>query len=1757
MNPNSAIAGSTATLHSSNGTLHSNTSSTYHHGINGSNYGSTSNLSSSVGSSVQPYQYRAAPHPFSPDSARRRSTESYSRSPSPDQQQLYGAYTGKHLFPTTPPSQNRPQQRADSIKSTAEPVHRRTKSTDFGEMYSKRPGLPQELADPQTIVASPAKEPKKTLFGFLKKKAHHAASPSPSSSSTYSSDAVSRKFSADDPLLHLSPPSSSSVHSFAMLSDADAASAHGYSYDRRHGSDGGDSQRHLPPFSIGKKSSKKDVLSHDNILPGYVVDQTDLAGLSGIKDDPKNGQWFPASGVAGGAESWLAPESWGVQPSSTSPVGPVQRSLAMTPEGDSSDEMEQSDYESWDYGQKKLSTIRIFRPDTTYTTVNCLYNITASELSATLGKKIFRPDTSKFHLYVLRNNVVRPLGPFERPLQMLRRSLLQFGYTDQDKLEELSGKDNSFLCRFTFAENGVPLITEADFPPHSIYTDVNLQRRCLPTIPIFLYSRAKDVVRLKISYNQRMDLPLDFVQNCSSLSDLYMAYNDLDKVPSNIRYISTLKILDLRGNRIRSLERAFLHEARRLHTVILQCNRLESLPESLKSFQNLRVINLSSNNFSKFPAVLCMIPSLEEIDLSFNDIAEIPTEIGQLVRLKKLLLYGNRIGPYLPKSMETLTNLRKLDIRQNGILNLDALNDLPALEELLVDYNTNVVLNNSFSSLVRASIIKCNMTDVNLRGTGNTLIFLDLSSNKLSTLAPGLFEHLRCLETLRLDNNIISSIPATIGALKRLRTLSVACNNLSSIPDELSQLESLIELDVHSNSLGELPASIWRCSLSYLNASSNVLESFPDPPENSVPPLVNGAGISTSSSSATLRELDPQTATPTQSTTFPTSSSKTVSKPLPLPPVIAQSSLSNGRSIAPPLSNTLQVLCLGDNRLPDDVFYPLSHFASLQTLNLSHNFIAEIPRGKIPNPGNLIELYLSGNQLTNLPADDIESLRNLRVLYVSGNKLTTLPAELGKINRLGVLDVGCNLLKYNISNWPYDWNWNWNLELKYLNMSGNKRLQIKRGSVESVATSSRPGNLAEFSNLTSLRILGLMDVTITDNVPDDTVEKRVRTSTSTLHNMSYGMADTLGDSDNLCIWDLVHPKFQTRDDEVLFGLFDGRTGKCQSSCRITSQLKDRFGAYLKIELEKLEGADTVVSALRRTFLGLDRELFHLTQEEGGKPGASALVAYIKGTTLYSANVGDTIAVLVKKSDSFQVISQKHIPWNPTEAARIKRSGGFVSENGHLNDELDISRSFGQYHLVPIVNSNPYIETTTLTEDDDFLIMACKSFWDVMSYTTAVDIAKAGMRIYGDLMHASQKLRDIAISYGARDHMVVMLIGVGDLFKKKEPLDSAGYHQHKKRPKPTEGPIDALKYLKPEIEPPQGDVAMVFTYVKNSPKLWEVIPNAMDVAIKEHINIMRRQLRSIGGYEVKVEADAMMASFSSVPAAILWCFKVQELMVSADWPQDILDSEEGKTIYHPSDLTRPIYRGLSVRMGIHWGQPVSHRDEVSRRMDYYGSMVNRAARICASADGGEICVSSDVNKVIQQFPTMALTDSTEAEHIRDLTKMGCVVFDIGEKKLKGLETPESLHLLYPQLLAGRFAMDSMSVVGTPIIGSEVVEQPMVLDAASVRMLQTICLRLERLVSGAVAKHGRVTEQSLGLLSLPIKENADQDDLVRIADNCIARIENCFSQLYMVKSGPFVDVFESLSKVLGNDPNYIMRALQTYVGIMGGMGSPALL
>ncbi len=104
-----------------------------------------------------------------------------------------------------------------------------------------------------------------------------------------------------------------------------------------------------------------------------------------------------------------------------------------------------------------------------------------------------------------------------------------------------------------------------------------------------------------------------------------------------------------------------------------------------------------------------------------------------------------------------------------------------------------------------------------------------------------------------------------------------------------------------------------------------------------------------------------------------------------------------------------------------------------------------------------------------------------------------------------------------------------------------------------------------------------------------------------------------------------------------------------------------------------------------------------------RAGASAILAYVVDKTLYIANAGDALAVMSRNGGTAHLISNKHEPFDRAEIERIRSAEGWVSLRGYVNDMLDISRSFGYFHLFPIVNAAPAVTTVQLTDSDEFII----------------------------------------------------------------------------------------------------------------------------------------------------------------------------------------------------------------------------------------------------------------------------------------------------------------------------------------------------------------------------------------------------------------------------------------------------------------------
>ena len=1365
----------------------------------------------------------------------------------------------------------------------------------------------------------------------------------------------------------------------------------------------------------------------------------------------------------------------------------------------------------------------------TFVTLACPLETTAEELSQALAKKFFLQDssntTNKYQLFVVHRNAERMLSKSDKPLLLQKKWLQEVGFTSLDHLNKLGRDDNRFVCKFVYAEvpsnlnihEALQLSSRVRIEP----TEAILPGQNLYLIPVVLFRYAITLQTLDLSKNLMLNLPVDFIQSCTALTTLRLCDAEMDHIPAAVVEAPTLTSLDLSVNFLGSSACSMLGKLKNLTHLNLQANQLVDLPEEFQDLIHLTSLNLASNYFTKVPQVLTKLRKLSILNISFNFLREL-TDISGLGSLTELNVACNVLTALPPKLCVLLPYLRALDVRGNAIVDLEPVHQCP-LQRLLLDYNSVSVLPPLLlSSLMDLSASHNPFTRLSDVCQLMQLRVLSLAQCKMIGLPENLFLACPNLEKLILDDNKLKALPGSFSTLKEsLSTFSAVNNKLIEIPTSIGSFKKLMYMDLRGNNLKSIPVEIWELeSLEVLNLSSNLITGFPMPLDGMLERIRGVANtLTTQVKNGRSSEIEswilPENTTPVDRR----------SSIVALTPY--HRLLKNGKSVAASdkipevgeeavrvesslgLSASLREFYIGENRLKDEAMDAIQYLVHLQILNVSYNGLYEI--GSLKLLARLRELYLSGNHLTTLP-EDIDQLPLLKILFVNGNKLVHLPAELSRNHMLIALDASDNQLKYNIANFQYDWNWNSNLSLRYLNLAGNRKLEISGGGnpysggssggvAESGTNEFNIHELATFHKLSKLRLLDLSGVKVhlesalplepnTDGISSNTTmsDKRVRyikvdpdywmllqrsggqhPSSSQRHPFhriipvespsSYGVVECPSRlSGDLFAWDFIEFKFMSKDEDLLCGMFDGH----QSSA-IAKYLHAYFAFIYSTELAKMEreiclsstgigvttgnsvtggkiaptntpsaAMMTLSDVMRRSFIHLNRELGRLVDEGGvikDTRGATGIVAHVYGRRMIVGNVGDSLAVLCRGGHAL-LVSTKHSPWNRSERSRIRRRGGYVDTNGLLEGQVSVSRAFGYFEWVPSITSEPSCHIIELNESDEFLIMASNGLWNWIDPETAVDIVRSEAE---DLGLAARKLRDVALSYGTVDAISIVILSLsankGSNTEEEELLGAtSGFWRkstNRRRLMTDEITDSALARLGAEICPPLGALVLVFTDIRNSTLLWEMMPQAMEAAIKVHNLIMRRLLRTIGGYEVKTEGDAFMVAFSTIEKALKWCLHAQTQLLDADWPSEILESSEGTLLYgtlNPEESDHYLlYRGLSVRMGLHFGTPISDLDPITHRMDYFGNMVNKAARISGMAKGGQITCSQEM---YTSFKSLKDVNS----QLLQSSLLEPVFFDLGEHKLKGLEHPERIHACYPKLLSGRFFLQKIQTEG---------------------------------------------------------------------------------------------------------------------------------
>jgi predicted ATPase/class 3 adenylate cyclase len=185
--------------------------------------------------------------------------------------------------------------------------------------------------------------------------------------------------------------------------------------------------------------------------------------------------------------------------------------------------------------------------------------------------------------------------------------------------------------------------------------------------------------------------------------------------------------------------------------------------------------------------------------------------------------------------------------------------------------------------------------------------------------------------------------------------------------------------------------------------------------------------------------------------------------------------------------------------------------------------------------------------------------------------------------------------------------------------------------------------------------------------------------------------------------------------------------------------------------------------------------------------------------------------------------------------------------------------------------------------------------------------------------------------------------------------------------------------------PSGVVTFLFTDVEGSTRRWETDADGMRAALAAHDDVLRSAIEAHGGFMFKHTGDGMCAAFASPTSAV-------DAAVTAQRKLE-----------------------LPVRMGIATGE-AELRDN-----DYFGMVLNRAARVMAAGHGGQILLAESTAVLLS----------------------GVDLVDLGPRRLRDLPTPvgvfqvraAGLRMDFPPLRALDVSPGNLRPATTSFIGRE--------------------------------------------------------------------------------------------------------------------------
>jgi predicted ATPase/class 3 adenylate cyclase len=296
---------------------------------------------------------------------------------------------------------------------------------------------------------------------------------------------------------------------------------------------------------------------------------------------------------------------------------------------------------------------------------------------------------------------------------------------------------------------------------------------------------------------------------------------------------------------------------------------------------------------------------------------------------------------------------------------------------------------------------------------------------------------------------------------------------------------------------------------------------------------------------------------------------------------------------------------------------------------------------------------------------------------------------------------------------------------------------------------------------------------------------------------------------------------------------------------------------------------------------------------------------------------------------------------------------------------------------------------------------------------------------------------------------------------------------------------------------------LFTDIEGSTRLWEEQPERMRPALARHDALARRAVETRRGVVVKTTGDGLHAAFGDPLDAVGAAIALQQALGE---PQD-------------EDAV-----ALQVRCGLHAGV-VERRDN-----DFFGSAVNRAARIMSAANGGQVLLSQSVADLVEpRLPAGVTLRDLGSARLRDLARperIYQVVHPALRAHFPALRTLEAIPNNLPQQVTSFIGRERelreirellhrarlVTVIGTGGLGKTRLSLQVAADALDdfpdgVWLIELAPFADPKLVPQAVASALGIKEEAGSSAAQALIRHCADRKLLLILDNCEHLIEAC--------------------------------------------------